>query len=145
LSDARWLRMLCLGSVRDAADFAARATPLARATSNRFERMINSGNLGLAALLNGDTDAAAHAFHEELSLCREMVVRPPWRSKAYEASPAWRWWTATTVAPQHLSARRRRAATTRPSIRSGSGSIRGSSSPPAHGTARVPGTQPPLT
>jgi hypothetical protein len=38
--------------------------------------MINSGNLGLAALLNGDTDTASHAFREELTLCRETVVRP---------------------------------------------------------------------
>ena len=42
----------------------------------RIERMINSGNLGLAALLTGDTDTASHAFREELTLCREMVVRP---------------------------------------------------------------------
>jgi hypothetical protein len=38
--------------------------------------MINSGNLGLAALLTGETDTAPHAFLEELTLCREMVVRP---------------------------------------------------------------------
>ena len=38
--------------------------------------MINSGNLGLAALLTGETDTASHAFREELTLCREMVVRP---------------------------------------------------------------------
>jgi hypothetical protein len=67
---------LCLGSERDATDFAARATPIARAADNRFVRMINSGNLGLAALLTGETDAASQAFREELRLCREMVVRP---------------------------------------------------------------------
>jgi hypothetical protein len=38
--------------------------------------MINSGNLGLAALLTDKTDAGSHAFREELRLCREMVVRP---------------------------------------------------------------------
>jgi hypothetical protein len=38
--------------------------------------MINSGNLGLAALLTGETDTASHAFREELTLCRCMVVRP---------------------------------------------------------------------
>ena len=38
--------------------------------------MINSGNLGLAALLTGETDTASHAFREELTLCRDMVVRP---------------------------------------------------------------------
>jgi hypothetical protein len=38
--------------------------------------MINTGNLGLAALLTGQSDVAANAFREELSLCRDMVVRP---------------------------------------------------------------------
>jgi hypothetical protein len=38
--------------------------------------MINSGNLGLAALLTGETDTASHAFREELTLCRDVVVRP---------------------------------------------------------------------
>jgi hypothetical protein len=66
---------LCLGSEHDATDFAARATPIARALDTGFERMINSGNLGLAALLTGETDTAAHAFREELTLCRDMVVR----------------------------------------------------------------------
>jgi predicted ATPase/DNA-binding SARP family transcriptional activator len=67
---------LCLGSERDATDFAARATPIARALDGRFVRMINSGNLGLAALLTGETDTASRAFREELTLCRDMVVRP---------------------------------------------------------------------
>jgi len=67
---------LCLGSDRDATDFAARATPIARAVDGRHTRMINSGNAGLAALLTGDTGTASHAFREELMLCREMVVRP---------------------------------------------------------------------
>jgi hypothetical protein len=38
--------------------------------------MINSGNLGLAALLTGETDAALRAFREELKLCRELVIPP---------------------------------------------------------------------
>jgi len=66
---------LCLGSERDATDFADRATPIARTLDSRFVRMINSGNLGLAALLTGDTDTASRAFREELTLCRDMVVR----------------------------------------------------------------------
>jgi hypothetical protein len=37
--------------------------------------MITSGNLGLAALLTGNTDAASRAFGDELSLCGEMVGR----------------------------------------------------------------------
>ena len=36
--------------------------------------MINSGNLGLAALLTRETETAAHAFREELTLCRDLVV-----------------------------------------------------------------------
>jgi hypothetical protein len=65
---------LCLGSEHDAKDFAVRATPLARALETGFERMINSGNLGLAALLTGETDTASQAFREELTQCRDMVV-----------------------------------------------------------------------
>jgi hypothetical protein len=67
---------LCLGSERDAMNFAARATPVTRALDDRFLQMMNSGNLGLAALLTGDLDTASHSFREELGLCREMVVRP---------------------------------------------------------------------
>ena len=67
---------LCLGSEGDATDFAARADPIARALDSRFESMINSGNRGLAALLTGETDTASDAFRDELTLCREMVVRP---------------------------------------------------------------------
>jgi predicted ATPase/class 3 adenylate cyclase len=67
---------LCLGSERDAADFAARATPMARELDEPFAWMMHVGNLGLAALLTGETDAAAHAFREELALCRDMVVPP---------------------------------------------------------------------
>jgi predicted ATPase/class 3 adenylate cyclase len=75
LTDAAYAA-LCLGSDRDATDFAARATPLTLALDSRHVRMINSGNLGLAALLTGETDTASHAFREELELCRDMVVRP---------------------------------------------------------------------
>jgi predicted ATPase/DNA-binding SARP family transcriptional activator len=67
---------LCLGAVPEAADFADRATPIARTLDSRSERMINSGNYGLAALLTGKTDAASHAFRKELALCREMVAQP---------------------------------------------------------------------
>ena len=67
---------LCLGSELDATVFAARATPITRALDNRYTRMINSGNHGLAALLTGETDTALQAFREELTLCRETVVRP---------------------------------------------------------------------
>ena len=66
---------LCLGNAGVATDYATRATPIAHALNNPFERMINTGNLGLAALLTGETDTASHAFREELTLCREMVIR----------------------------------------------------------------------
>ena len=67
---------LCLGSELDATVFAARATPITRTLDNRYTQMINSGNHGLAALLTGETDTALQAFREELTLCRETVVRP---------------------------------------------------------------------
>ena len=67
---------LCLGGDRDATDFAARATSIEHVLDSRFARMMTRGNVGLAALLTGETDTAAHAFHEELTLCRDMVIRP---------------------------------------------------------------------
>ena len=67
---------LCLGSERDATDFAARATSIARELDSRYVWMTNSGNVGLAALLTGQTDTASQAFREELMLCRELVTRP---------------------------------------------------------------------
>ena len=75
LTDAAYAA-LCLGSDRDAADFAARATPITLTLDTGYVRMINSGNLGLAALLRGEADTASRAFREELALCRDMVIRP---------------------------------------------------------------------
>ena len=66
---------LRLGSERDASEFAARATPIAHALGNPFVLMVHSGNVGLAALFTGETDAAAQAFREELTLCRDTVDR----------------------------------------------------------------------
>jgi hypothetical protein len=76
LFDSAAYSALCLGSEADATYFAARATPIIRPLDNRYTWMTNSGNLGLAALLTGETDTASHAFREELMLCREIVVRP---------------------------------------------------------------------
>src|SRR6185312_432614 len=67
---------LHLGSARDAADLAARAMPIAHAHGSPYLRMLNSGNLGLAALLTDQARTAADAFREQLMLGREMVVRP---------------------------------------------------------------------
>ncbi|WP_053226307.1 BTAD domain-containing putative transcriptional regulator [Solirubrobacter soli] len=67
---------LCLGSDRDAAEYAARAISTERALDDPYGHMIDCGNLGLAALLTGEPDTASRAFREELALCREMVIRP---------------------------------------------------------------------
>ncbi len=67
---------LCMGSDQDAMEFVGRAIPLVRELDNPFIWMILQGNLGLAALLTGDTDAARDAFRQELALCRELVARP---------------------------------------------------------------------
>jgi hypothetical protein len=67
---------LRLGSDRDAKEFVQRAIPIARGLDYPSMWMMVRGNLGLAALLTGDTDVADHAFREELRLCRELVVLP---------------------------------------------------------------------
>jgi hypothetical protein len=67
---------LCDGSDREASDFAGRATPFMRKVDSPYLWMLLSGNVGLAALLTGDADAARDAFREELRICRELVVRP---------------------------------------------------------------------
>jgi predicted ATPase len=67
---------LCEGSGRDARDFVDRAIPVVRELDSPFLWMMLQGNLGLAALLTGDTETARDAFREELKLCRELVVRP---------------------------------------------------------------------
>jgi hypothetical protein len=64
------------GRHRDAKDLVERAIPVARELRDPFLWMILHGNLGLAALLASDTDAAQDAFREELTLCRELGVRP---------------------------------------------------------------------
>jgi hypothetical protein len=67
---------LCAGSDRDAKELVERADPIARGREGRLCLDALRGNLGLAALLTGDTDTARHAFREELTLCRELVVPP---------------------------------------------------------------------
>jgi predicted ATPase/class 3 adenylate cyclase len=67
---------LQMDSDRDAMEYVARATPTTRAVDNPFLWMLLQGNLGLAALLTGDTDAARQAFREELALCRDLVYLP---------------------------------------------------------------------
>jgi predicted ATPase/class 3 adenylate cyclase len=67
---------LMLGSERDAKEYLARALAFVRALDDPFVWMTFRGNLGLAALLTGDTDAAEDAFRDELRLSRELVVLP---------------------------------------------------------------------
>ena len=67
---------LQLDAVDDAREFADRAMPIVRALDNPFLTLALCGNVGLVALLGGECRAAAHAFREELSLCRSLVVRP---------------------------------------------------------------------
>jgi predicted ATPase/DNA-binding SARP family transcriptional activator len=67
---------LTMGHDRDARELLERAIPSARQLDDPFIWMLLQGNLGLAALFTGDTDAARRAFREELRLCRELVHRP---------------------------------------------------------------------
>jgi hypothetical protein len=60
----------------DAKKFIDSALQIARELDHPFTWMVVEGNSGLAALLTGDTDAAEHAFREELTRCRELVARP---------------------------------------------------------------------
>jgi len=47
-----------------------------RQIDHPYQWMLLRGNIGLAALLAGDTEAANDAFREELTLSRELVVPP---------------------------------------------------------------------
>jgi hypothetical protein len=76
LAGAAAYTALTLGSARDATEYVARALAFVRALDEPFIWMVFRGNLGLAALLSGDTDAAEDAFRDELRLCRELVVLP---------------------------------------------------------------------
>jgi predicted ATPase/class 3 adenylate cyclase len=67
---------LSIGSDRDANDFLDRAVPIVHGLDNPLLRMLLRGNLALAALLTGETDAAREAFGDELRLSREFVVLP---------------------------------------------------------------------
>ena len=67
---------LLAGCEHDAARFVERATPFARSLDNPMLWTTLQGNLGLAALLTGDTDAAHDAFREQLSVSRQLVARP---------------------------------------------------------------------
>ena len=67
---------LCIGSDRDALEFARRATPVTRDLDSRYLWMLLRGNVALVALFTGDTPNAREAFQEELTLCRELVALP---------------------------------------------------------------------
>jgi predicted ATPase/class 3 adenylate cyclase len=63
------------GSDRDAREFIDSALSIARELDDPFAWMATQGNLGLTALLTGDTSGAGRAFREELALCRELVAQ----------------------------------------------------------------------
>ena len=130
-----------------AASVTQRTSPRARLRSRarwtiRFVRMINSGNLGLAALLTGETDTASHAFREELTLCREMVVRPVGVRRPPRPCRRRRGRRRRPARRDDSSAPLTHTATTSPRIRSRPGSKRRSSSPPAHGAGPTHGMPP---
>jgi hypothetical protein len=60
----------------DAAVYLQRAVPLMRQIDHPYQWMLLRGNVGVAALLAGDTEAAHDAFREALTLSRELVVPP---------------------------------------------------------------------
>jgi predicted ATPase/DNA-binding SARP family transcriptional activator len=65
---------LCMGSERDAKELVDRATPLTRELDDPYLSALLHGNCGMAALLTGDTEAARHAFREELGRSCELVA-----------------------------------------------------------------------
>ena len=67
------LRRGCDG---DATVYLQRAVPLISQLDQPYLWMRVRGNVGLAALLAGDTEAANDAFREALTLSRELVVPP---------------------------------------------------------------------
>ena len=67
---------LCLAGENDAKQLVDRVLPITRELDSPYLSMILHGNLGLAALLTGDPDAARQAFRDQLELCRELVVPP---------------------------------------------------------------------
>ena len=67
---------LCHDSDHDAREFVRRAIPIAQGLDNLYLWMLLRGNDALAALFTYDIDRACEAFTEELTLCRELVVRP---------------------------------------------------------------------
>jgi predicted ATPase len=67
---------LCEGNAPDAKALLGRAAPLVRAFDHPEARMVFLGNVGVAALLTGDSGSARRAFRDELKLCRELAFRP---------------------------------------------------------------------
>jgi tetratricopeptide (TPR) repeat protein len=62
------------GRDREARALVERAIPLVRELDKPFLTSLVMGKSGLAALFNGDTEAAERAFREQLRLCRDLVV-----------------------------------------------------------------------
>jgi hypothetical protein len=67
---------LSLGGDRDAIELAERALPIVHECGTPHHQTLLYGNLGLAALLTGDSTRAADAFRQELSLCSRHAILP---------------------------------------------------------------------
>jgi hypothetical protein len=65
---------LNLDSIQDARALSERAVAIAKELDGPFIWMIVQGNVGLAAILDGDAERARRAFREELMLSRELVI-----------------------------------------------------------------------
>ena len=131
------------GSDRYAKEFTQSALAIARELDHPFTSMFVHGNFGLAALLTGDTDAAAHAFREELRLCRELVARPfATEGLLGLAGVAVVRGDVDRAARLVGAAEALRSAPGTPSM---PGSTRPSSNPPEHGVGQTHGTHPPAT
>ena len=127
----------------DATMYLQRAVPLVRQLDQPYQWMLLRGNVGLAALLAGDTEAARDAFREELTLSRELVVaarrvRSPDRPRRGRGGS-----TTTSSAPRGSRAPPRHIATANiDDSRSMPGSTRPFSSPHEPASEPTPGTPP---
>jgi hypothetical protein len=65
---------LDLDSIEDARSLGERALAIGQDLDGPFIWMIIHGNIGLAAVLDGDTERVRQAFREELTLSRELVI-----------------------------------------------------------------------
>jgi hypothetical protein len=78
-ADVYWIagyRALHGGFDREALEFYEQAMPLVRELDSPYLEMLARGSFGLAAVLRGDTEAARHAFREQLEVSQQLSVLP---------------------------------------------------------------------